>query len=272
MKRHSRPSLGRMSGSIHQQLNMYALAASAAGVSLLALAQPAGAKIVYTPANVKISFGQMVPLDVNHDGVNDFFFSNKSFSAATFLSYLDVGGLIRGNAVVLQVSGGENLGAADLKAGVRVGPKTHFSHSSAPAMARFCTHPGSGTCPTFFGPWAHDGRGVKNRYVGLKFAINGQVHYGWARLSVSIGAGGHDSIVGHLTGYAYETIANKPIITGQTKNGQPKGLDKTDHNVEALNRASAAVPAPKPATLALLAIGAPAFSARRRENSAIAMQ
>jgi hypothetical protein len=33
---------------MHHQLNMYALAASVAGVGVLALAQPAEAKILYT--------------------------------------------------------------------------------------------------------------------------------------------------------------------------------------------------------------------------------
>jgi hypothetical protein len=33
----------------HKRLNMYALAASAAGVGMLVLAQPADAKIVYIP-------------------------------------------------------------------------------------------------------------------------------------------------------------------------------------------------------------------------------
>jgi hypothetical protein len=37
-----------LSDSVHQHLNMYALAASAAGVGVLALVQPANARIVYT--------------------------------------------------------------------------------------------------------------------------------------------------------------------------------------------------------------------------------
>jgi hypothetical protein len=44
----SRSTPSKLSDSIHQQLNMYALAASAAGVSVLTLAQQAEAKIIYT--------------------------------------------------------------------------------------------------------------------------------------------------------------------------------------------------------------------------------
>ncbi len=62
-----------------------------------------------------------------------------------------------------------------------------------------------------FGPWLD----VKGQaYVGVRFAIKGKVHYGWARL----GSISHNKPVkALLTGYAYETIPNKPIVTGKTK-------------------------------------------------------
>jgi hypothetical protein len=44
--------------------------------------------------------------------------------------------------------------------------------------------------------------------------IDGQFHYGWARLSVKTFSG---KITATLIGYAYETIPNKPILTGKTK-------------------------------------------------------
>ena len=50
----------------------------------------------------------------------------------------------------------------------------------------------------------------------MKFTINGKVHYGWARLSVT-NLKGKFRITATLTGYAYETIPNKPIIAGKTK-------------------------------------------------------
>ena len=54
MKRSPRPSRtpSNLSDSVHQRLNMYALAASAAGVGMLALAQPGEARVVYTPAHI----------------------------------------------------------------------------------------------------------------------------------------------------------------------------------------------------------------------------
>ena len=60
------------------------------------------------------------------------------------------------------------------------------------------------------GPWLH----VKQAYLGLKFVIKGKKHFGWARVKLSISG---QSITAILTGYAYETIPGKPIITGATK-------------------------------------------------------
>jgi hypothetical protein len=54
--------------------------------------------------------------------------------------------------------------------------------------------------------------------LGLKFVIHGKIHYGWARVSVTLAhQRQYDDVSGTLTGYAYETIPNKPIIAGKTK-------------------------------------------------------
>ena len=67
-----------LSDTCQRRLNSYALAATAAGVGSLALALPAEAKIVYTPAHRVMSTSDpqhWYPLDLNHDGVKDFSFS-----------------------------------------------------------------------------------------------------------------------------------------------------------------------------------------------------
>src|ERR1700674_3097262 len=71
MKRSPRTP-AKLPESTHQRLNMYALAASAAGVSLLALASPAEGNIVYTHIHKIIKVNQHYGLDLNHDGITDF--------------------------------------------------------------------------------------------------------------------------------------------------------------------------------------------------------
>ncbi len=194
MKQSNCKAPSNLSDLIHRQLNMYALAAGAAGVGLLAWAQPAEAKIVYTKANKHLPPNYQ--LDLNHDKVNDFNFFRGSRSGSSWLLVRasNSSNLIWGNG---SGSGGS---ASALKAHVKVGPNGHFQ----PSNDVMVVHDGWGN---YRGQW-HD---VSNRYLGLLFHVKGKVHYGWARLSVS----GPSNAT--LTGYAYETVANKPIITGKTK-------------------------------------------------------
>jgi hypothetical protein len=62
----------------------------------------------------------------------------------------------------------------------------------------------------YYGPWTN----VANRFLGLRFKIRGKIHYGWARLTV-VDQG--FKLTGTLTGYAYETIPNKAIVAGNTR-------------------------------------------------------
>lgn len=75
---------------------------------------------------------------------------------------------------------------------------------------------GVGSQYSDLGAWVGTGKGVTDRYLGLKFVVRGEVHYGWARLSVTLGHYRQfDDVSGTLTGYAYETVPDKPIIAGQ---------------------------------------------------------
>jgi hypothetical protein len=78
-----RKTPAELSESIQHQLNMYALVASAAGVSLLASALPAEARIVYTKANKAIGPKTTALLDLNHDGIVDFKIVDSYLSATS---------------------------------------------------------------------------------------------------------------------------------------------------------------------------------------------
>jgi hypothetical protein len=242
----------QFSESLLHQLNLYALAATAAGVASLALAQPAEAKIVYTPAHTKIPaparFGLIqIPLDLNHKGAE--FVLNNFFggSAPNSYAFLDLAPTGAGNKALAR-----NGLAAALPGGAPV--KFHDPTTYTFVMAGWRTQAGHSTA--FAGQWANGGEGVKDRYLGLRFLIKGQVHYGWARLNVSFRNG---EFSGLLTGYAYETIPNKAIITGKTKGAEEEG-------VERLSTTSLATPTHEPASLGLLALGSPGLSIWRREE------
>lgn len=195
----------KISDSLNRQLNTYALAASAAGVSVLASVQPAQAKIVYKPTHKVLPYG-ITYIDLNHDGINDLainrFQTSRSNGAGTLLD------VVSGSFVATHVGVGD---VEDLKAGYRIRAHDVFADYGAMGEALWYHHEGQGS---FTGPWMNGGKGVKNRYIGAKFRIGGKVHYGWIRLSVCFP---HKTVKAVMTGYAYETIPGKGIVAGKTK-------------------------------------------------------
>jgi hypothetical protein len=205
MKRTSRkPS--ELSESVQRHLNAYALAASAAGVGMLALSQ-SEAKIVYTPTHEHIVFfHHPLALDLNHDGIKDFTFYNSYLgSTYTYWRGLGVNPIQRGNALWENNPRGWAYPYA-LPAGVRLERSPRFNTDFGNMVGTYLN--------CHFGDWGN----VQNRYLGLRFQVRGRTHYGWARLSSTCDP--HErvgAITARITGYAYETIPNKPIITGKTK-------------------------------------------------------
>jgi hypothetical protein len=252
MKRPSRPP-ANFSGPVSQRLNAYTLAAGAAGVGMLALTHPAEAKIIYSPANIPIvQNGGPVELDLNHDGINDFQFSNAYTTEAVrgaegfHQSSLTVYPVQQSNRV-RATKFKDQFEAAAIPKGKSVGPDKLFQPGDSGMVMWACAGGTSGGgCG---GAWLK----VKEAYLGLKFVINGKTHFGWAHIRQ---AGETNPTI---VGYAYETIPNKPIITGQTKGTDEIGADQP---------VSLTAPATPVATLGLLAMGAPGVSIWRREESA----
>jgi hypothetical protein len=245
MKRESKS----VPSALEHRLNSYALAASAAGVGLLALVQPAEGKIVYTKANVTIGYGGVgrYTLDLNHDGVPDFYIGVFSNSCTTECeALLSVTGKIE-RAIKGNRRG--SFWAYALRQGAKIGGTKEFDGYFYALMAGY----DNALTTTKFGYWANGGKGVKNRYLGLRFPVKLNTYYAWARLSVRFSKkGGRDRVTATLTGYAYETVPGKPIIAGKTH-----GKD---------------VVTVEPATLGHLAQGASAIPAWRMRESIGARQ
>jgi hypothetical protein len=224
----------RLGSSLENLLSAYASAAVAAGVSLLAVTKAAEAKIIYTSAHTNIpSSSEPVLLDLNHDGIADFSFWHWQL----YSSKLDVGcaaGFVASRHSSTCVSPqnevwgkGTSSGryASALRAGLRVGPsKSYFQQGGQKGASSYPPRGpaavmgkvrvfryGSGNLT--YGQFMY----TRSRYLGLQFVVDGQVHYGWARVAVAVTGSGQRAIQATLTGYAYETIPGKPIIAGKTK-------------------------------------------------------
>jgi len=224
-----------------RRLSTYASAAAAAGVGILALATPSEGEVVYTPTHLKLpALHGGVPrykLDLNGDGIADFELINSTTGLGRF-GHVFVAGADRNHVV------GAGFYASDLVPGATIGPDSPFANGSHGKTLMENWLNNSGTILSF-GPWTN----ARDRYLGFRFLISGEYHFGWARLAVS-------GYIVKLEGYAYETVANQPINAGQES-----GSADDATNIFPTN---SAIPVAT-ATLGRLAQGAAGLAAWRRE-------
>ena len=256
MKRAPRPRrTANLSESIHHQLNMYAIAASAAGVGVLALAQNAEAKIIYTATHRVLEAHHHYNLDLNHDRKAD-------FKLGYFYSRVTSGTIRSIYASGVPANGVEGTpGSPFLAAAINRGTAIPNHHRFSQAKARMAYQCDGfiGMCAqttSFKGDWVN----ARDKYLGLKFKIQGKTHYGWARLTIRWEPYPTYKFAAVLTGYAYEKIPNKAIIAGATK-----GPD------DAVPHAALSTRTPTPVTLGMLSLGAPGLSIWKREEPVAAM-
>jgi hypothetical protein len=235
--------------AVDHKLFGYVAAASAAGVSVLALAPTSQAEIVFTPTNQLITIhNETISLDLNNDGVTDFTLrelfeicieTSNARRAPECSEFTFQNLYARGNGSNAVVMGATSASALPVR--TKVGSTDKFGND---VTLEFCTTQ-NGTYQHDGGPWLNK----KNLYLGLQFTIDGQIHYGWARLTVSTNK---TTCVtkAFLTGYAYETEPNTPITTGK--------ISGTDE-VGAVERPEA--------TLGALALGSAGLEAWRREHT-----
>lgn len=209
----TRPAVPLLSG-IENRIKNYVLAASAGCVFM---AHPLSAEVLYTKADAQLSHGK-VQLDFDHNGTTDaflteqFFFPNASMLPLVAVLKLTVGGSTGAGVIVTRQE------AAVLNSGDEIGSSRAFQpvypNKVLLARASEVYNGSTGTCCNFFyGNWRQE----TGKYLGLKLSINGQVHYGWARLTVqSCCTSLTPRILVHLTGYAYETDPGVQIAAGQT--------------------------------------------------------
>jgi hypothetical protein len=183
------------------------------GFGSLAITPFASAEIVYTPTDKVVGQNlgfSALPIDLNNDGMVDLNLSAYNFvsfsSGAHFFHSLNA--VAEPGNMILATSHSPEFAAADAQgqvigAGVR---PAHFGRDAIMAKSTVESDGGHSFFSSRAGQWLNS----KNRYLGIKFSIGGEVHYGWARISANPGTA-------TLTGYAYETTPNKPILAGATE-------------------------------------------------------
>jgi hypothetical protein len=260
-----------LSAALENNLSTYALAAGAAGVALMACAQPADAKVVVTKTNIAIPInGGIVQIDINGDGQNDFGISAFAFPTQTCTLPAGFAGhgkkspplgcpfddqlVVKPAQAANEVWGAgksyyqAKFCAAEVARGSRIDRLRPFAAGTVVMYGNEGTSEGHKLCSSVGGT-------LPRPFLGVKFLDkSGNLHYGWIRVT-------HDGIRGTINGYAYETTPNVPIIAGEsTPAAAASLLAPTDLTPQAA----------QPATLGHLALGTAGLSAWRRDEEVLA--
>lgn len=210
LSRRQRPM--KLVENLEGRLIAYSFAAGAAGVGLMVV-QPAAAEVIYTQKDVQLSKGVLY-IDLNDDGMPDFNIGLNLRSSFTYqdghyhVAKLAVGGDMSASVIP------SNGSAAALAPGAVIGQGRKFInvHSKRGQMLKAWQFSSSSGIRVSSGKgnW----KNAQSRFLGLKFQINGETHYGWARLSVNYP--GFFQLRVTLLGYAYESNPDMAIVAGQT--------------------------------------------------------
>lgn len=203
-----------MKKSLQDRLKKYGTMAAA--VTGVAVVGDADAQVVYHDINPDSTFsnnGDVFNLDLNHDGTVDFQINlsqNSGGGSSWFFSTNDVRINPQGSSNSMVIT--SNYAAA-LSSGAAIGSANSFTTSNLMASKWVSTSyysTGSGSYYTWtsyssYGNWL----GAQDKFLGLKFKIGANTHYGWARLDVSSNA---DQFT--IKDYAYNATANTSINAG----------------------------------------------------------
>jgi hypothetical protein len=183
-------------GKLERNLALYTLATAAT----LAGVHQAQAEVVFTPSSAQFT-GSPINIDMDNDGTVDFVLQTGGSCGSTAQCYIAWGVTeapgVSGNGVAIDFP---SQFQAALVRGNHIGrPNDHF-------VGRFMAE--SSMYTGFLGPWDN----VTDRYLGVKFMINGEAHYGWIGFARTLGNPGFKA---KFSGWAYETQPNTPIRAGQ---------------------------------------------------------
>jgi hypothetical protein len=250
---------------LDKNLISYALAATAAGVGIMALAQNAEAKVIATQVNLVVPInGGVIQFDINGDGIPDFGLSATTF-ATSFGGQVrhqgrpPLGGFARGKLLCIPEQAANGIAtinsfAAALPPNIQIGPGRHFAQKTVDMADIFVT--GCGGSSLAYGDWK--GTHPPHAYLPVEFTdAGGALHYGWVRISST--ETGAIRFNATIDGYAYETVPNKPIMTGAVSGPIAERMVPPASDTFASRT-------PTVASLGMLALGAPGLVAWRKQD------
>jgi len=190
----------RVDHALDSRLILYALAASAT----LTIATSSHAEVGFTPSDAVLQGGTArLDIDLDHDNSTDFTIMIKHCrSASGYQSVRCLGAYSR--------SPSDQLGMGNSKLANALTPRTSINTGNVFQVDALMT-----TAFGYLGYWPD----VNNSYLGVRFRVNGQVHYGWIGFR-SVTHNIYGAIFATLNGWAYEPLPNKATLAGDTGSSQ----------------------------------------------------
>ena len=216
---------------------------------LITSATPSQAAIVHTVSSAPLLEGNnILPLDLDNDGSEDFLFAVSNCGSCTSLGIFSFGAY---NAIMARYLGSAYYpDAFALEAGNGIGaagPWEPFGANLGSGYGDYSYTDSYGSTTVYPGLLVGD---FINRdtpgFLGLQFDRSGATHYGWARVRVFTDTSDATApkLSMQLIDYAYEDIADRSIAAGATGN------------------------VPEPGSLGLLASGIIGLAAWRKRKAA----
>ncbi len=220
----------KKSNDLKNRLKSY----SAVAGGLAAFAPIAGAQIVYTDLDPDVNIlGSTYFLDLNNDGDKEFYIFQNHFVGTDIVYSMD--------AVMVNFYDDDNnkflidlfpFGTSyfNLVLALNQGDTIDNNQTIWDSHGMLNAQGTHESLPLDLGHW----RGVSDKYIGFRFHIGSNVHYGWARLSVNAGAS-----FATIKDYAYNSdpdSINSFILAGQTIVGLNNHSADNEFNVYSFNK------------------------------------
>jgi hypothetical protein len=189
-------------------------------------AEDVNGQIVYTDIEDFTTNSGNYFLDLNNDGIFEFTIDGNSSSVIIFDDNSD-NTFVGNNNFADALS--ENFDINDTATF-----NSQFSYANLVRIYFDSTYSnGNSTFPLFscYGDWCD----VTDRYIGLRFNINGSDHYGWVRLDLSFDSN-NSGAEWTIKDYAYNDTPGDSILAGETETLDLEDIAINNVRVVALNK------------------------------------
>jgi hypothetical protein len=254
--------------ALQHRLGTYALSAATAGVAVMACSVAADAAPICKHSSVVLE-SQSFPLNPAGQRISPFEIADTFNNVCSQTGCSWNRGFLTPNAPFADPLLAPNGFPANLPFGASVGPGGQFGGGREYGLL------------FTYGPWAggdknhHRGNFdfSKDNYFGFKFSISSQTHYGWVRLSVTVGGGyGNLATIINVLEYAYESNPNTVLPAGACSTAEassatgaaPHGVASREDASGSAAPIASGVQTPPPASLGMLALGAQGIPLWRR--------